>query len=33
LPVTAIDTRYFSYFGAPDEVLPQTGARRSRQGR
>jgi putative hemolysin len=33
LPVSAIDTRYFSHFGAPDEVLPQTGARRSRQGR
>jgi L-ornithine Nalpha-acyltransferase len=24
LPVSAIDTRYFSHFGAPDEVLPQT---------
>ncbi len=33
LPVSAIDTRYFSHFGAPDEVLPQTAARRSRQGR
>jgi putative hemolysin len=33
LPVSAIDTRYFSHFGAPDEVLPQAGARRSRQGR
>jgi putative hemolysin len=33
LPITAIDTRYFSHFGAPDEVLPQTGTRRSRPGR
>jgi len=33
LPVSAIDTRYFSHFGAPDEVLPQTAARRTRQGR
>ncbi len=33
LPVTAIDTRYFSHFGAPDEVLPQAGGRRARQGR
>jgi L-ornithine Nalpha-acyltransferase len=33
LPVSAIDTRYFSHFGAPDEVVPQTGARRSRQSR
>ncbi len=33
LPVSAIDTRYFSHFGAPDEVLPQAAARRSRQGR
>lgn len=30
LPVTAIDTRYFSHFGAPDEVLPQTGGKRTR---
>ena len=27
LPVEAIDSRYFSHFGAPDEVLPQTAAR------
>ncbi len=33
LPVTAIDTRYFSHFGAPDEVLPQAGGRRARPGR
>ncbi len=33
LPVEAIDTRYFSHFGAPDEVLPQVGARRFRFGR
>ncbi len=33
LPVSAIDTRYFSHFGAPDEVQPQTAARRTRQGR
>ncbi len=33
LPVSAIDTRYFSHFGAPDEVLTQTGARRTRRGR
>jgi len=33
MPVSAIDTRYFSHFGAPDEVLPQTGSRRTRQGR
>jgi putative hemolysin len=33
MPVSAIDTRYFSHFGAPDEVLPQTAGRRSRQGR
>jgi L-ornithine Nalpha-acyltransferase len=32
LPVSAIDTRYFSHFGAPDEVLPQAGQRRTRQG-
>lgn len=32
LPVSAMDTRYFSHFGAPDEVLPQT-TRRTRQGR
>ncbi len=30
LPVSAIDTRYFSHFGAPDEVLPQTGRKRTR---
>ncbi|MGO8953511.1 MAG: GNAT family N-acetyltransferase [Rhodomicrobium sp.] len=33
MPVAAIDARYFSHFGAPDEVLPQTGSRRTRQGR
>ncbi len=33
LPVSAIDTRYFSHFGAPDEVLPQTAAARGRKGR
>ncbi len=33
LPVSAIDARYFSHFGAPDEVLPQASARRTRQGR
>jgi putative hemolysin len=27
LPVSAIDTRYFSHFGAPDEVLPNGAAR------
>ncbi len=32
LPVEAIDTRYFSHFGAPDEVLPHAH-RRSRQTR
>jgi L-ornithine Nalpha-acyltransferase len=30
LPVEAIDTRYFSHFGAPDEVLAQPTARRAR---
>lgn len=25
LPVSAIDTRYFSHFGKPEEVLPHTG--------
>jgi putative hemolysin len=30
LPVEAIDTRYFSHFGAPDEILPQPTARRTR---
>ncbi len=29
LPVSAIDTRYFSHFGAPDAILPQTAARRA----
>ncbi|MBI4724129.1 MAG: GNAT family N-acetyltransferase, partial [Rhodomicrobium sp.] len=33
LPVEAIDTRYFSHFGAPDEVLPQPATRRTRSGR
>ena len=33
LPVLAIDTRYFSRFGEPDEVLPHTGSRRARKGR
>ncbi len=28
LPVEHIDSRYFSHFGAPDEVLPQPTARR-----
>ena len=28
LPVEAIDSRYFSHFGAPDEVLPQPASRR-----
>jgi putative hemolysin len=31
LPVEAIDSRYFSHFGAPDEVLPQVPARRLRK--
>jgi putative hemolysin len=30
LPVEVIDTRYFSHFGAPDEVLTQPAARRGR---
>ena len=33
LPVSAIDTRYFSRFGEPDEVLQHTGSRRARKGR
>ena len=33
LPVSAIDTRYFSHLGEPDEVLPHTGSRRARKGR
>ncbi len=33
MPVEAIDTRYFSHFGAPDEILPQTSSRRTRPGR
>lgn len=33
LPVSAIDSRYFSHFGAPDEVLPHTAAARGRKGR
>ena len=33
LPVSAIDTRYFSHFGAPDEVLPQAAATRGRKER
>ena len=32
LPVSAIDTRYFSHFGAPDEVLPQPAATRWKKG-
>lgn len=32
LPVPAIDTRYFSHFGAPDEVLPQPAATRWKKG-
>jgi putative hemolysin len=28
MPVEAIDSRYFSHFGAPDEVLPQPASRR-----
>ncbi|MFY9875075.1 MAG: ornithine--acyl-ACP N-acyltransferase OlsB, partial [Rhodomicrobium sp.] len=28
LPVEAIDSRYFSHFGAPDEILPQHASRR-----
>jgi L-ornithine Nalpha-acyltransferase len=31
MPVEAIDSRYFSHFGAPDEVLPQPA--KSRWGR
>ena len=30
LPVSAIDTRYFSHFGAPDEVLPHLETKRTR---
>lgn len=30
LPVEVIDPRYFSHFGAPDEVLPQPASRRGR---
>lgn len=30
MPVEAIDARYFSHFGAPDEILPQPTARRAR---
>ena len=30
MPVEAIDSRYFSHFGAPDEVLPQPASRRGR---
>ncbi len=30
LPLEAIDSRYFSHFGAPDEVLPQPASRRGR---
>ncbi len=30
MPVEAIDSRYFSHFGAPDEVLPQPATRRGR---
>ena len=33
LPVSAIDTRYFSHLGEPDEVPPHTGSRRARKGR
>jgi L-ornithine Nalpha-acyltransferase len=33
LPVEAIDTRYFSHFGAPDEIPVQPTARRTRSGR
>jgi putative hemolysin len=33
LPVASIDARYFTHFGAPDEVLPQPAARRPRLGR
>ncbi len=33
LPVASIGERYFTHFGAPDEVLPQPAARRSRSGR
>lgn len=30
MPVKAIDARYFSHFGAPDEVAPHSGGRRGR---
>jgi putative hemolysin len=30
MPVEAIDSRYFTHFGAPDEVLPQPATRRGR---
>ena len=30
MPVEAINSRYFSHFGAPDEVLPQPASRRGR---
>jgi L-ornithine Nalpha-acyltransferase len=33
LPVPAIDARYFSHLGEPDEVPPHTGSRRARKGR
>ncbi len=32
LPVSAIDTRYFQHFGAPDEVLQQPAATRWKKG-
>ena len=30
MPADAIDLRYLSHFGAPDEVLPQPASRRGR---
>jgi len=33
LLVSAIDARYFSHLGEPDEVPPHTGSRRARKGR
>lgn len=33
LPVSAIDTRYFSHFGAPDEVLTHAAGARQRRAR
>jgi putative hemolysin len=33
LPVSSIDTRYFSHFGAPDEVQPQTAAARGNKAK